>query len=81
MSLKGDVAYSLGFMKPFARWKFGHPSAFGTPGAGGSMAFADPEAGLGYGYVMNRMGTGVYPDPRDVALRTALTAAIGEQSE
>lgn len=77
MSLKGDVAYSLGFMKPFQDWAFGSPSAFGTPGAGGSMGFADPDRQLGYGYVMNRMGTGVFRDPRDIALHDAVRQVIG----
>lgn len=77
MSLKVDVAYSLGFTKSIAGMEYGHPSAFGTPGAGGSMGYADPELRLGYGYVMNRMGAGIDPDPRDVALRQALATAIG----
>jgi hypothetical protein len=41
------------------------------------MAFADPQIGLGYGYVMNRMGTGVDPDPRDVARRDAIALVLG----
>jgi hypothetical protein len=44
MCLKSPVSYSLGFMKPFPLYPFGSPSAFGAPGAGGSFAFADPEA-------------------------------------
>ncbi|WP_299864525.1 serine hydrolase domain-containing protein [uncultured Hoeflea sp.] len=76
MSLRGDVAYSLGFMKPCDGLHFGSPSAFGTPGAGGSMGFADPGKDLGYGYVMNRMGTGIDPDPRDVALREAIAHVL-----
>ena len=59
-------------MKPSDSVPFGHPSAFGAPGAGGSMGFADPEVGVGYGYVTNRMGTDLRGDPHDVALRTAL---------
>jgi CubicO group peptidase (beta-lactamase class C family) len=31
------------------------PSAFGHPGAGGSHAFADPENGISFAYVMNQM--------------------------
>lgn len=76
MCLGTDISYSLGFMKPFYGLPIGSPSAFGTPGAGGSMAFADPEIELGYGYVMNRMGTCIEPDPRDVALRRAITTVL-----
>lgn len=77
MSLTVDASYSLGLMKPFRGFPIGSPSAFGTPGAGGSMGFADPEIELGYGYVMNRMGTGIRPDPRDVALRNAIARVLG----
>lgn len=74
--LKAEVQFSLGFMKPSPAWPFGSPSSFGAPGAGGSFGFADPEAGLGYGYVTNRMGTRLTGDPRDVALRAALYSAL-----
>jgi CubicO group peptidase (beta-lactamase class C family) len=75
--VRAEVQYSLGFMKPFSKNPFGHPSAFGAPGAGGSMGFADPQAKVGYGYVLNRMGT-YLEDPRDLALRTAMYQSIGE---
>ncbi len=42
--------------------------SFGHYGAGGSLGFADPEAGVGFGYVMNQMGGGIAGDPRAVAL-------------
>jgi CubicO group peptidase (beta-lactamase class C family) len=74
--MKGEAAYSLGFMKPNAVWHFGSPTAFGFPGAGGSMGFADPARGVGYAYVTSQMGTSVTGDPREVALREALHAAI-----
>jgi CubicO group peptidase (beta-lactamase class C family) len=74
--LKGKVQFSLGFMKPTRVLPFGGPSSFGSPGAGGSMGFADPTAGVGYGYVTSRMGTRLSGDPRDVALRHALYAAL-----
>jgi CubicO group peptidase (beta-lactamase class C family) len=75
--LGGEVQFSLGFMKPSAVWPFGTSTAsFGSPGAGGSMGFADPAAGIGYAYVTSRMGTTLTGDPRDVALRDALRAVI-----
>lgn len=74
--LKGEVQFSLGFMKPSRMWPFGSRHAFGSPGAGGSMGYADPETGVGYGYVTSQMGTSLTGDPRDVALRQALDAAV-----
>lgn len=74
-ALKVDVRFSLGFAKPSPGDPFGSPGAFGMPGAGGSFGFADPEAGIGYGYVPNRMGTHLV-DPRDVALRAALRRSL-----
>ena len=63
--------FGLGFMlsqdRPDAR--FGpNPRAFGHPGAGGSVGFADPDARVGFGYVMNRMGPHILLDPRAMAL-------------
>jgi len=75
--LKGKVQFSLGFMKPSRTWPFGSPQSFGSPGTGGSLGFADPDVGVGYGYVTSRMGTHLAGDPREVALRKALYAAIG----
>jgi CubicO group peptidase (beta-lactamase class C family) len=47
-------------------------SAFGTPGVGGSFGFADPDTGVGYGYVMNKLGFHPVSDPRELDLRHAL---------
>jgi len=74
--LKANLQFSLGFMKPSRVWGFGSASSFGSPGAGGSLGFADPAAGVGYAYVTSQMGTRVSGDPRDVALRNALYSAI-----
>jgi CubicO group peptidase (beta-lactamase class C family) len=63
-------------MKPSTVWPFGSPSSFGSPGAGGSLGFADPEAGVGYAYVTSQMGTRLTGDPREVVLRLALYSAI-----
>jgi CubicO group peptidase (beta-lactamase class C family) len=78
--LKGEVQFSLGFMKPSLLWPFGSASSFGAPGSGGSLGFADPTAGVGYAYVTSRMRTRVTGDPRDVALRDALYSAIATSS-
>lgn len=67
--MKGEAKFSLGFMKPNGAWPFGSSSAYGAPGAGGSFAFTDPEAKIGYAYVTNRMGVKITGDPRDIALR------------
>jgi CubicO group peptidase (beta-lactamase class C family) len=80
--LKAEVKFSLGFMKPSVVWPFGSSDrSFGSPGAGGSLGFADPDAGVGYAYVTNQMGTRITGDPRDVALRDALSIALGRSSQ
>ncbi|MFP5383136.1 MAG: serine hydrolase domain-containing protein [Gammaproteobacteria bacterium] len=75
--MMGDgVQFSLGFMKHCPVWPFGSERSFGQPGTGGSLGFADPDAGIGYAYVTNRMGTSLTGDPRDLALRNALYSII-----
>jgi CubicO group peptidase (beta-lactamase class C family) len=46
--------------------------AFGHVGAGGSIGFADPVAGVAFGYVMNRMGPGILLNDRGQSLIDAL---------
>ena len=74
--MKGEARFSLGFMKPGTNWAFGSGRAFGAPGTGGSLAFADPETGLAYAYVTNRVGTSLTGDPREVALRQAVYSVL-----
>jgi CubicO group peptidase (beta-lactamase class C family) len=73
---RGDVRFSLGFFKPGGAWRFGGGRSFGAPGSGGSLGFADPDAGIGYAYVTSQMGTALTGDPRDVALREALYSVL-----
>jgi CubicO group peptidase (beta-lactamase class C family) len=47
-------------------------SAFGHPGAGGSLGFADPERRIGFGYVMNQMEIGILPHKRCLSLVRAV---------
>ncbi|HRQ90678.1 MAG TPA: serine hydrolase domain-containing protein, partial [Bacteroidia bacterium] len=44
------------------------PTAFGQPGAGGSHAFADPENGYSFAYVMNQMESGLLPNRKSLDL-------------
>jgi len=49
--------FGLGFQLPQPERPLGpHRGAFGHFGAGGALGFADPEAGVAFGYVMNKMG-------------------------
>lgn len=72
-----DSWYGLGFIKPALTSEWGVTlGAYGMPGAGGSFAFADPDLGMGYAYVMNRMGYRMSDDPREKSLRDAVYRAI-----
>ena len=50
--------------------------AFGHPGAGGSHAFADPERGISFAYVMNQMEHGVMPNEKALSLVDAVYDSI-----
>ncbi len=70
------TAFSAGFMKdpPEAPRRIFGPSAsaFGHPGAGGSHAFADPENGISFAYVMNQMEQSLLPNEKSLRLVDAL---------
>lgn len=74
------TAFTCGFMKdPLdergekIRHRFGPSTrAFGQPGAGGSHAFADPESGISFAYVMNQMEVGVLPNQKSLDLVDAV---------
>lgn len=73
---RAPAKFSLGFMKPNETISFGSDSAFGAPGTGGSLGFADPTLRLGYGYVTDKMGMELQGDRRDLALRHALNTVL-----
>jgi CubicO group peptidase (beta-lactamase class C family) len=78
---RADVRFSLGFMKPGPVLAFGrNDRAYGSPGAGGAFAFADPTVGLGYAYLTSQMGTQLTGDARDIALRNAVYAALEQHA-
>jgi CubicO group peptidase (beta-lactamase class C family) len=71
-----DLQFGLGFGVPCGIVALGGPHAFGHFGAGGSVGWADPDAELAFGYVMNRMDLGVAGDPRSYALINACFDAL-----
>jgi CubicO group peptidase (beta-lactamase class C family) len=74
--LQIPTAFSAGFMKdpPDATGRIFGPSplAFGHPGAGGSHAFADPEHGISFAYVMNQMEQSLLPNEKSLQLVEAI---------
>jgi CubicO group peptidase (beta-lactamase class C family) len=80
LTLCKETAFSVGFMLDPVdahgvkkRRLFGPSSrAFGHPGAGGSIAFADRENGVALAYVMNQMEPGVLPGGKAGAIMGAL---------
>ena len=72
-----ETAYAMGYSKPSPDFRFGtSDAAFGTPGAGGSFGFADPNIELGFAYTPNRLGLHLKDDPREVALRESVYECI-----
>lgn len=52
------------------------PRAFGHPGAGGSIGFADPERDVAFGFVTNNLGPFVLMDPRAQKLARLLADCL-----
>ncbi|MEO7427961.1 MAG: serine hydrolase domain-containing protein, partial [Acidimicrobiales bacterium] len=72
-----ETTFGLGFFLASVFAPYGGPKSFGHTGAGGSVGFADPEHGIGFGYVMNKMMQGLNGDPRSGGLIQAVYDAIG----
>jgi len=51
-----EVTFGLGFKPTTPRRPFGpNPGSFGHFGTGGAVGFADPSAGVAFGYAMNHV--------------------------
>jgi len=67
-----NTLFGLGYMLHGPSSPLLAPGSFGHPGRGGSLAFADPEHAVGFGYVTNGMQKNVTADPRAQALVRAV---------
>jgi len=72
-----ETTFGLGFFLSSMFAPYGGPRSYGHTGAGGSVGFSDPENGIGFGYVMNKMMQGLNGDPRSAGLIRAVYDAIG----
>jgi CubicO group peptidase (beta-lactamase class C family) len=75
--LPNPTRFALGFWLTRDGNMGPNPRNFGHPGAGGSLGFADPDRGIGFGYVMNQMKVGVQAEsPSCRSLVDALYASL-----
>ncbi|MFD5312604.1 MULTISPECIES: serine hydrolase domain-containing protein [Streptomyces] len=71
-----NTRFGLGYMLHGSASPFLSAGSFGHPGRGGSLGFADPEAGIALGYVTNGFRKTVTADPRAQALVRAVRASL-----
>lgn len=71
-----ETCFGLGFSLPPMLSTVCGQRAFGHPGAGGAVAFADPASGVSFSYVMNRMRFEMGGDPRSAGLIRALYGCV-----
>ncbi|MCX6542380.1 MAG: serine hydrolase, partial [Actinobacteria bacterium] len=70
------TTFGMGFMTSGPFSLFAGPGSYGHPGAGGSVAFAQPERQFSFAYVMNQMANNLAADMRAQALVDACTSVI-----
>jgi CubicO group peptidase (beta-lactamase class C family) len=73
--LRKPMGFSQGFVKDELHLFSPVPETFGHPGAGGTLGFADPVNGIGFGYLMNRMDFRLR-SPRAMELARAVYRAL-----
>lgn len=90
MTLLIPIRFSLGFIKSHDNRRqppgmqdsvILSEDAFGHPGAGGSIGFADPRERMSFGYMMNKMGPGLGLNTRGQSLVDAVYISLGFKSD
>lgn len=85
-SLLLPTRFTLGYAKTVDNRRIGttpndslilSEEAFGHPGAGGSLGFADPKAKMAFGYAMNKMSPGAGLNARPQSLVDATYRSLG----
>lgn len=72
-----EIHYGLGFMLKSSTMPLSPTSgSFGHPGAGGSLGMADPASRVGFGFVMNKMSSGLMGGPTAYAVIDAFYQAL-----
>jgi CubicO group peptidase (beta-lactamase class C family) len=70
------TTFGMGFMTHGMFTPYAGPGSYGHPGAGGSVAFAQPERNLAFGYAMNRMASNLAGDTRAARMIAAAVSVI-----
>ena len=71
-----EVTYGFGFQPTTERRPLGpNPRSFGHFGTGGALGFADPDAGVAFGYAMNHV-IPRWQSPRNRVLIEALYSCL-----
>ncbi len=71
-----NTRFGLGYMLHGTASPLLGPGSFGHPGRGGALGFADPEAGIAFGYVTNGFRRTVTADPRAQGLVRAVRTCL-----
>jgi CubicO group peptidase (beta-lactamase class C family) len=75
-----ETCFGLGYsLQPMVA-PGGGSRCYGHPGAGGSLAFADPDAGLAFAYITNTMQFDPTGDHRSASLIGAVYDTLGNQA-
>jgi CubicO group peptidase (beta-lactamase class C family) len=70
------TTFGMGFMTHGPFTPYAGPGSYGHPGAGGSVAFAQPDRELAFAYVMNKPASNLANDARAQHLTDAATTVI-----